>query len=523
MNRLSPLPQIKTAFDLRDLRELLADRTTRRRFLFALAPFAFVAFLLFFRLGHRDLYSSHEARAAQNAQRMLDTGEWGLPVLFDGRIDLQKPPAYYWAVAVVGYLNGGCVTEWVTRFPSALAGFVCCLAVYAFLRLEGRRTAAVAAMLVLATANHFLGISRTARIDIPLTCAVTISLLAFHRGCRTVPGRALAWHSLAAIAAAAALVLKGPVGAALIGPAAFIWLLVERRVDASEGRPRIPPASWFLIPLVVLALAAPWYVWANAVTRGELVRVFFWHHTIDRYTGASPLLASHPWWYYAPRFLADFMPWTPLLNFLAIWCIRSGRWSIDPIFRFGLVSFAVIFSVLSTAHFKRADYLLPAFPFAAMAIGAGVERWLGSRGLASSARLGQWLFGGAIGVAVICWLMMTFVVEPREQRKEEKRAFAAMIRSIAPAPTLILQYRMESHLLSYHLGRPLYTFVEWCELEEMLKQPGPHYVVMSSEYVYTANEVLKSRKLIPIARLEDYTHDKPLRPLVFLRTADDGR
>jgi len=58
--------------------------------------------LFFVQLGQRDLYSSHEARAAQNAQRMLDTGEWGLPVLFDGRADLQKPPLYYWTVAAVG-------------------------------------------------------------------------------------------------------------------------------------------------------------------------------------------------------------------------------------------------------------------------------------------------------------------------------------------------------------------------------------------------------------------------------------
>ena len=53
-------------------------------------PCLFVFVLFFAGLGHRDLNSSHEARAAQNAQRMLDTGEWGLPVLFDGRVDLAE-------------------------------------------------------------------------------------------------------------------------------------------------------------------------------------------------------------------------------------------------------------------------------------------------------------------------------------------------------------------------------------------------------------------------------------------------
>src|SRR5213078_1878001 len=62
-----------------------------------------VSVLIGARLGHRELYSSHEARAAQNSQRMLDTGEWGLPVLFDGQADVQKPPGFYWLVAVCGW------------------------------------------------------------------------------------------------------------------------------------------------------------------------------------------------------------------------------------------------------------------------------------------------------------------------------------------------------------------------------------------------------------------------------------
>ncbi|HJZ55414.1 MAG TPA: hypothetical protein VKE74_10670, partial [Gemmataceae bacterium] len=79
-----------------------------------------VSFLFIGRLGHRELFSSHEARAAQNAQRMLDTGEFGLPVLFDGQTDLQKPPGFYWLVAAAGWANGGEVEAWVARLPAAV-------------------------------------------------------------------------------------------------------------------------------------------------------------------------------------------------------------------------------------------------------------------------------------------------------------------------------------------------------------------------------------------------------------------
>src|ERR1700722_10416199 len=87
-----------------------------------------LCFLLFFyRLGDRDLSSSNEARAGQDAQSMLTTGQWDLPRLFDGRVEMQKPPLYYWLVALLGELNGGEVDAWCVRLPSALSALGCVL------------------------------------------------------------------------------------------------------------------------------------------------------------------------------------------------------------------------------------------------------------------------------------------------------------------------------------------------------------------------------------------------------------
>src|SRR5437763_5971163 len=72
-------------------------------------------------INSRDLWASHEARAAQNAQVMLDDGNWLLPRLFDGQVELQKPPGFYWLVAMVGWLRGG-VDTWAVRLPPVFAG-----------------------------------------------------------------------------------------------------------------------------------------------------------------------------------------------------------------------------------------------------------------------------------------------------------------------------------------------------------------------------------------------------------------
>lgn len=504
---------------LRARLRLLAHRVVSVRITAFSRVLVCVAALVFFRLGHRELYSSHEARAAQNAQRMLDTGEWGLPVLFDGQLDLQKPPGYYWLVAATGWLNGG-VDAWAARFPAALAGLFTVLLVYLFLRREGRPVAAIVAALTLATATHFTAISRTARIDVPLTCAITASLLAFHCGCGS--RHRLLWHAASAVAATAGVMLKGPVALALIGPVAVGLLVIGPRLTHNSGGAwrRFPLSSVILGTFIVIALGLPWFVWANRATGGEFLRVFFWHHNVARFAGTSSTLASYPWWYYVPRLGIDFLPWTPAVGLLTVWAFRSGHWREDRLFRCGLLWAGVMFVVLSAARFKRSDYLLPLFPGLSIALGCAAESWLASRAEPRTIRRAKWALGTVLALIVAGWQVMTFVVEPAEQRKEEKRAFAAVIRERAPQPHTILLFRAESHLLAYRLGRPLHTLIDWKELNDRLAEPGPHFVVMPPEYVYPAHQIVISRSLVVVARLADVTPARPPRPLVFLKTAD---
>jgi hypothetical protein len=179
-----------------------------------------------------------------------------------------------------------------------------------------------------------------------------------------------------------------------------------------------------------------------------------------------------------------------------------------------------MFAVLSAAQFKRADYLLPLYPGAAVVLGCAGERWLAARANPRTARAARWGFALVLAGVAAAWCGMTFVVEPAEQAREEKRAFAAFIRSHAPAPQPVLMFRAESHLLALRLGRPLATRVEWHDLAAWLDEPGPRFVVMPPEYVYPAAEIVTRRRLVEVGRLEQFTGAKPPRPLVFLRTAD---
>ncbi|MBM3980417.1 MAG: phospholipid carrier-dependent glycosyltransferase [Planctomycetes bacterium] len=465
--------------------------------------------LFFFQIGARDLISSHEARAAQNAQRMLDTGAWGLPVLYDGQRDLQKPPGYYWLVAAAGALNGGYVSPLVARLPAALAAVAVVLLVYGFLRREGYATGALVAAVALATANHFVAIGRTARIDVPLTCAVAVALVCFYRAATR---EAASGYTVASgFAVGVAILLKGPIGLALVGAVAVAFLIVERI--------RLPLTTALLGTSIVALVAGPWFVWANHETGGAFVRVFFWHHNVARFMGESEVLAAHPWWYYGPRGTFAFLPWTLPLVPLMVWAAHAGLWRESRPFRFGVVWCVVMIAVLSASRFKRADYLLPALPGAAIALGCTAQHWLASRERARSVRLAKWAFGALAFGALAVWPVMWFVVEPAEAARQEKKPFAEAIRAHAPAPQTVVLFRTESHLLAYHLGPPLRTLVEWGDLRDALAPAGPHTVVMPPEFVAEAAR-LTGRKLVPVADLADFVPVRPPRPLVCLRTEE---
>src|SRR4051794_23114744 len=117
----------------RPLFRLPWDRVRIPRDGLAISALVVLSTTLFFRdLGGRDLWASHEARAAQNARRILDDGDWLQPRLYDDQPEYQKPAGYYWLVAAVGWLRGG-VDAVAVRLPAAAAGTFTVLLVWTFL------------------------------------------------------------------------------------------------------------------------------------------------------------------------------------------------------------------------------------------------------------------------------------------------------------------------------------------------------------------------------------------------------
>ncbi len=450
-------------------------------------------FLFFRGLAERDLWSSHEARAAMDAQSLLDDGFGSVPRLFDGRAELQKPPLYYWLVALAARASGTAVDARAVRLPAALAGLVGVLLLYGFAARRGRPVAGLVSAVVLATALHYTWLARVGRIDMPLTLTTALALLAFYRAGR---------ESLvvAYLALAAGLLLKGPIGAVLPLGVAAAWLLANRELPVPWRlrdwlRLLHRYGLWWGVPLVAV-LVVPVYLWADARTGGEFFRVFLWHHNVERGFGGSDLLRAHPWWFYGPHLAADFLPWSLLLPAAAWSFVRRGWWRDDPEARFGLTWLLTTLLLLSLARFKRADYLLPAFPGAALFLGCVAERWYRA---ARRARLAAAFGAVAAGCAVGWWLYLEYDLRAHEPARQSAR-FAEAVRRIAPAPQPVLFFRTEAHAAAFHVGRPLALFVEWERLDAWAARPEPSYVIMPAKVARECPHFVHSGRLQEVLR-----------------------
>jgi len=361
---------------------------------------AVLAGLLFLpALGTRDFWAPVEPRYAEIARVMLSKGEWILPTV-NGELYTDKPILYFWLVLIGSKLLGG-VNEWSARLPSALSAMGLVLTTYFLGRDLLSPRAGFLGAIILATSARVLWEGRWAHTDMPFTFFFALSLyffsrVIFQKGNR----RELLWaYGLMGLATLA----KGLIGAVLPGLILLSFLAV-RRDWRSILEWRLPAGI-----LLFLLITTPWFAAVSIATGGRWMEEFILVHHIQRYAGS--LRHEEPFYYYFLNFPLDFLPWT-IFAVPAIFVYRSRlRLLKEPLPLFLLLWFSVVFLFFSLSESKRALYLLPLFPPAALFVARYFEDLVA--GNISQTALFRWLALlffvllclGSFGLPVAVWFL----------------------------------------------------------------------------------------------------------------------
>jgi 4-amino-4-deoxy-L-arabinose transferase-like glycosyltransferase len=374
---------------MKDMSSTTAETKNPQAFV-ALAALATLCwFVLFHDLGGPALMEPDEGRNAEVAREILLLGDWVTPH-YDFIPYLDKP-MFFFSLAAGAYKLFG-VSEFSARLPAALAGLGCLLLVYDLGRRCSGRWAALWSGLVLATCPIFMAFSRAVIFDMPLAFFITLGLWAFARGKTSDANVAGKFYILMYAAAGAAVLTKGPIGLAIpvlvIGP----YLLLRRKPPLRALKPLQGAA-------LLLLIAAPWYLWAEAHNPGYL-RYFFVEENFWRYL-TPQFNRGQPWYYYFEVFAVGFLPWTALLQ---LPFTRAASLKDDDRLLFVLWT-AVPFIFFSFSAAKQPGYVLPAFPPLALLVGSAIAKAVEAAPRMRRSLAVPWI---VLLVAAVCFAIVLF-------------------------------------------------------------------------------------------------------------------
>lgn len=336
---------------------LARARTSARRLLQARSAAPALALLaalwagLFLNLGAIPLFDVDEGAFAEATREMLARGDY-VSTWLNGQPRFDKPILIYWLQAASSRMFG--LDEFALRLPSSLAACAWISAVFAFTRRFLDQGAAWAAAFIAATSVGVTVIGRAAIADALLNLLLALAMFDIIRygadsRSKPRPGlrrRIFFWIGLG-------LLTKGPVALLVPGAASALAYGVLGRLREWR-RAACDPVGW----LILLAVAAPWYLLEYARRGDAFLAGFFMRHNVERFMaplqghGGSVL-------YYAPALLLLVLPYSTLLvatlpGLGRVWRARHD----EPVDTFLWCWFLFVLVFFSLASTKLPHYLL---------------------------------------------------------------------------------------------------------------------------------------------------------------------
>jgi len=345
----------------------------------------------FWNLGLQDLVRLDEAQRLTPPAEMVETGDWIIPRT-NGEPYLNKPPLTYWLVAI-SYKLSGSTSVLAGRVALALACLVTVAGVMAIGARRGTLAIGVWSGVILATAVDYQQRSQQAGIDPLLTLMVLGCAYWTWRAVRRGNRRWLVPSLVAGVCAGLGMLTKGHTLLPF-----FVAGVVAAGVIERPRWGRLLAASGVALG-VGLVIALPWFLLVIDRLGWERAWALFKFEGLER-AGNAPPQGQAPVYYYLTTVPTGMLPWVPFLVFWAVRPFRRFAKEIGGSF-FGFAGLFVVVAIVlySLSSAKEARYVLPVFPFVALACGPVVE-WA-IRSTRPRPRAASWAAGIIAGWGVL--------------------------------------------------------------------------------------------------------------------------
>ncbi len=325
-------------------------------------------------LGNMPLRDWDEGYYSVVVREIVRTGEWFYPMRF-GEPYFPKPPFGYW-VGLIGYAIFGHISEFTLRFPMALLTAFGVPFLYGVVReLSPRRSEAIIAAGVYMTLLPAVRNGRLHMFDGFINTLLILLIFCLLRSKKSLP-----WAFGIGLCLAGIALSKGILAIAL-GGIAFAFVVVDRRWHVLKN-----PYLWLGIG-VGATVTFGWNI-AQWQRYGD---VFLQEHLgFNNVARIATTLEGHdePVWFYLVEIAKYTFPWVLFWpgGLLLAW--RARHTSRGLLVLTGTVLFMSMVSLMQT---KLPWYVMPVYPFMAMAVG-----WQVAQPVKAYAYYLRWIFALAV-------------------------------------------------------------------------------------------------------------------------------
>lgn len=323
--------------------------------------------VMFANIGGLDVYALDEAKNAEAARFMYESGDYVVPY-YNGDLRTDKPPLHYYFMAA-GYSLFG-VNAFGARFFSSLFGVLTIVISFLFVLKHFNTRAAILTSLVLIASLHFNLQFHMSVPDPYLIFFISWAYFSFYDAYKTGNRWQLFFFYFAI---GCGLLTKGPIAVALPGLSAVIFLLLNKDFKLKTIW-RMQPFGGLLLSLMV---AFPWYYQVDRQTNGAWTEEFFFKHNFSRYSDA---MEGHEGIFlitFAFVFVLGMLTFLPFV-FQSVKFAISNRKN-EPLL-YSLIAALVVIIFFASSSTKLPNYTVPSYPVLAVVLGVYLSqidtRWL---------------------------------------------------------------------------------------------------------------------------------------------------